>query len=112
MSRYSDLERKHGTFQEFEAAAWNTLGECSMDEISAACTKYRRELAEARLADLADQRRRHTDSELGPTAAAYRAFIVNECIAAGVDMDSLPDEMPFNQLVHALLDATRKAIRE
>jgi hypothetical protein len=54
MNRREKLERKHGTYREFEDAAWATLGECSVDEIMQACDAYRRELADATLADLAD----------------------------------------------------------
>lgn len=57
MSRYSELERKHGTYQEFEAAVWNVLGEISVDEAMRACREYRRELADARLADMEDERK-------------------------------------------------------
>lgn len=56
MNRYDTLVTKHGTYREFEDAAWNALGECSVGEVQAACDKYRRELADARLADLADSR--------------------------------------------------------
>ena len=55
LNRYETLVKAHGTYQEFEAAVWNALGAISVDEAMAACEKYRRELTDARLADMADE---------------------------------------------------------
>ena len=56
MNRYDTLVAAHGTYQEFEAAVWNALGEISVAEAQEACAKYRDDLAQARLEDLADNR--------------------------------------------------------
>lgn len=55
MSRYDTLVKNHGTLQEFENAVWNALGEISVDEARNAIESYRRDLREARLADIQDQ---------------------------------------------------------
>lgn len=62
MKRAETLEKIHGTYREFEDAAWATLGECSADEIMLACRTYASELAAARLADLNDRIRPTTET--------------------------------------------------
>ncbi len=56
MNKRDTLEAAHGTYREFEDAVWNTLGETSVAECRAACEAYKRDLAEATLADLAEAR--------------------------------------------------------
>lgn len=57
MNRYEKLVKAHGTYRQFEDAVWNALGEISVKEATEACAKYREDLAEARLADLAEKRK-------------------------------------------------------
>lgn len=60
MTRYEELVKKHGTYSEFEDAVWNALGEISVAEAKKACDTYRHDLAEARLADLEDAKKKTT----------------------------------------------------
>lgn len=43
----ANLESRHGTYAQFEAAVWNAVGEISVDEARNACEKYRTELEAA-----------------------------------------------------------------
>lgn len=58
MSHYRALEKKHGTFQEFELALWNAYAslEITKQEMDIALREYRRDLADARMKDLEENR--------------------------------------------------------
>lgn len=43
-------------------------------------------------------------ADAGERAEAYRSFVANECLAAGIPAGKLPAAMPFNDLVRMLVD--------
>jgi hypothetical protein len=49
--RYAELVARHGTYEEFEAACRQSLGEISVAEYKTACRRYAWELEEARRHD-------------------------------------------------------------